>query len=69
MKTSYAIQIIKNIANENISDNEKALAIYEVMNMPTRMSITKAELVNALIWLWHQAYHFEKVEKGGADNG
>ena len=63
MSDTYAINIVKDIRNKNVSDNEKALAIYQVMNMPTHMSVTKYELVTALQWLWHQAYRFETEEE------
>ncbi len=67
MTNRLAIDIVKDLSNNNVSDNERALAIYQVMNMPTLMSVTKAEMVNVIRWLWHQAFRFETEEKDGAE--
>ena len=67
MNIGRAVGIVKNISNENYTDNEKAFAIYDVMNMPTLNSVSKYELVKVVQWLWHMAFEFED-EKDGADN-
>lgn len=61
MSTGKAIAIVKNIKNYECTDTEKAHAIYVVMNMPTHMSITKDELINAIKWLWHYSWEYEEV--------
>ena len=65
MNIGRAVGIVKNISNENYTDNEKGLAIYEVMNVPTINSVTKDELVKAIQWLWHKAFEFE--DEDGAE--
>ena len=67
MSDGCAIAIVKDIRNENVTDDDKALAIYQVMNMPTLMSVSKAELIIAIQWLWHQAYSFEEELVGEPD--
>ena len=61
MSTGKAIAIVKNIESTDFTDKEKALAIYVVMNMPTHMSITKDELINAIKWLWHYSWEYEEM--------
>lgn len=61
MSTGKAIAIVKNIQNYECTDTEKAHAIYLVMNMPTHMSITKDELINAIKWLWHYSCEYEEL--------
>lgn len=67
MNIGRAVGIVKNISNESYTDNEKAVAIYMVMNMPTLNSVTKYELVKAMRWLWHMAFSLE--DEDGVDNG
>ena len=67
MNIGRAVGIVKQILNENYTDEEKALAIYQVMNMPTLNSVTKDELVKVVYWLWNMVFHFE--DEDGADNG
>lgn len=68
MSKGKAMAIVKNIEKAECTDEEKAYAIYLVMNMATHMSITKDELITAIKWLWHSAYEFkadeEKVGEG-----
>ena len=61
MSTGQAIAIVKNIQNDECTDIEKAQAIYVVMNMPTHMSITKDEFINAIKWLWHYSWEYEEM--------
>lgn len=68
MNKGKAIAILKDINNAECTDNEIAHAIYLVMNMPTHMSITKDDLINAIKWLWHSAYEYkEDVEEKAGD--
>lgn len=66
MKHGKAMAIVKNINNAEYTDNEKAHAIYLVMNMPTHMSITKDELINVIKWLWHYSWEFKEETEGDA---
>ena len=65
MKIGRAIAIVTNIESDKFDDNEKALAIYEVMNMPTHNSITKSVLIKVIKWMWH---NFWEIEKEGQSN-
>lgn len=62
MNISKACAIIKNINANNISDDDKALAIYIVMNMATHNGITKAEFLEAVKWLWNRSYEVSEEE-------
>lgn len=63
MKISKAINIIKSIDNDQFTEDEKALAIYEVLKMPTHMSITKDDSLNVTKYLFNLIY--EVVEPEG----
>ena len=65
MSIKKAVEIFNNISSQNYTDEEKVIAIYQVMNMPTHISFTKQVILNALVWLWNSAY---EIEEGGADN-
>lgn len=51
MKLSEACIILKNIDSQNITDIQKAIAICEVLSMPTHKSVTKAMMLNVIKWL------------------
>lgn len=57
MELGKAIAIFKNLYSEKYSDDEKAEAIRRVIDMETHNSITKAEMLYALNWLWEVCYH------------
>ncbi len=59
MNIGKACAIFKNINANNISDDDKALAIYTVMNMPTHNGITKADFLEVVKWLWNKDYEME----------
>ena len=67
MKHGKAMAIVKQIESDKYTDFEKAHAIYLVMNMPTHMSITKDELINAIKWLWHHSWEFKAETEGDAE--
>ena len=58
MNAVKAMAIVKQIDSDKYTDEEKAEAIYVVMNMPTHMSITKYEMIKAIKWLWNRSYEF-----------
>ena len=53
MNIGKAVAICENLGSEKYSLEEKALAIREVMNMPTHMSVKKDTLVGMIKWLWN----------------
>lgn len=57
MTRAQAYKIFRNLLSEDYTVEEKGLAMHQILSMATMNGITKVELVNALIWLWHQ--HFE----------
>lgn len=63
MTIGKACAIFMQIDSKDYTDEEKAIAIHEVMNMPTHMSITKDNMVAVIKHLWHQKYEF--AGKGG----
>lgn len=62
MNTGLALAIFFNLDREDLSDEEKALAIYTVMNMETHNSVKKDNMLKAIKWLWHRQY--EIIEDG-----
>ena len=48
-----SIEIVKNhLDDPNIAEKSKALAIENVVNMATHNSISKADLINCLRWVF-----------------
>lgn len=62
MNIGTAIAIFENLESEKYSDEEKALAIYTVMNRETHNSVKKDYMLKAIKWLWRRQY--EIVENG-----
>ncbi len=62
MGMKLAVLMFCDINNEKISDSDKGMAIYKVMNMPTRMSITKDQMIEVIKYLWNQLY--EVIDMG-----
>jgi len=62
MRIQRAIAIFEHINNDAFAEDEKALAIHAVMNMPVHMSITKDSMVSVIKYLWDKTY--EILEKG-----
>ena len=70
MKLSKAIVIFENVDDENmtidnqkVSDEDKALAIYEVLKMPTYMSIKKDSMMKVIKWLFDRCWEVEGAEQ------
>lgn len=53
--------IFTEINRSDFTDEEKARAIHEVMNLPTHNGITKTEMVEVIKYLWHKKYYFEEA--------
>ena len=49
------------------TEEDKALAIHDVMEMPTHNGFTKAEMLNVIKWLWHQKYRLDDEPITNAD--
>lgn len=58
-----AIAVVKDISSDKFTDEEKAEAIYLVMNMATHNYLTKADLLNVIKWLWNRFYEYVEVEE------
>lgn len=55
-----AYMIFNDIENDKYSENEKIIAVYVIMNMETHNSITKADMLNAVRWMWNLHYEVEE---------
>ena len=60
MNIGKAVAIFENIDSSEFSDDEKAEAIWLVLNMPTHNSITKDNILKAFKWLFLQFYDVEE---------
>lgn len=58
-----AIAIVKDISSDKFTDEEKAEAIYLVMNMATHNFVTKTDFINVVKWLWNRFYEYVEVEE------
>lgn len=69
MTYGKAIDTIEHI--EERTDEEIALAIYRILNMPTIMAVNKDNLVKIIRHLFDKCYEVEEydypTEKGGAE--
>ena len=55
MNIGKACAIFEQIESERYTDEEKLLAIREVIEMPTHNGVTKDTILNAFRWLWNYA--------------
>ena len=55
MNVGKACAVFEQIESERYTDEEKLLAIREVIEMPTHNGITKGTILNAFKWLWNYA--------------
>ena len=66
-----AMAIVVQIDNDKFTDEEKATAIYLVMNAPTRNFVTKEIMLNVIKWLWHKNYEWfipeDKLKEGAEE--
>ena len=58
MNFGKALAVVIQIDSDKFTDEEKAEAIYHVMNAPTHNSITKDNMLNVIKWLWHKHYEW-----------
>ena len=64
MRISKACVIFNHMDSPEYSDEEKALAIKMVLEMPTHNGITKDQILNATRWLWEQCWQIEEAHDG-----
>lgn len=65
MNIGKACAIFTQLDSDKYTDDEKVMAIYEVMNMETHNSITKKQLIQAIRWLWYANYKWASdITKG-----
>lgn len=62
MKIGKAITIFFNIESDEYTDEEKAEAIYQVISMPTHLSVNKDSIIKVTKWLWNNQYQVKEVE-------
>ena len=70
MNIGKANAIIRHLDSDKWDLQEKGQAIYEVMNMETMNSITKADLLKIVRWLWNLIFEAPPtftLIKGGKD--
>ena len=64
MKTGMSIgqarAIFENLDKPNCMMECKGLAIRTILDMATHNSITKAQLLKAMDWMWNQIYEIEE---------
>lgn len=63
MKLARAVTICQNINSDKFTVEEKALAIHEVMNMPTQNSINKQTLNEVIRWLWNISFELREIHE------
>lgn len=62
--TQHNLIVFTNLDSNKYTQNEKALAIYKVLRMPTKNGISKEAICKATKWLWDQLFELsEGVEK------
>ena len=62
MNVGKACAVFEQIESKRYTDEEKLLAIREVIEMSTHNGITKDTILNAFKWLWN--YSIEEVTEG-----
>lgn len=67
MNAGKAMAIFKQIDSDKYTDEEKAEAIFVVMQMPTHMSQTKDEAFKVIKWLVGKCFEFV-IESEGDEN-
>lgn len=63
MNIGRAIAIFEDINNDAYSDEEKALAVYNVSKMPTHNSVKKDSMLSVVKWLWDKCYEIKDGEQ------
>jgi len=69
MHAYRAVAIFSDIRNEKISDHEKAVAIYRVINRPLEQlgQVKKTAMLEVIRWLWDRCFRVKKEGVGNAE--
>ena len=68
MNRGKAIAIFKDIFRADLSDEERGTAIKIVLQMETKNSITKKDMVEVMRYLWHMVFtETEDYETGDTE--
>ena len=59
MNIGKAVAIFRDIINPGFTDIERGEAIKVVLNMETHNSISKAEMLNVIKYLWYMVFEDE----------
>lgn len=62
MATAKAYKIFHDLDNDQYTLEEKAVAIYMIMDMATHNSVKKDAFINACKWLWNQQFEWKESE-------
>ena len=60
MTLGRALAIFEFIDESEVSIDDKALAIYKVLNMETHNSVTKQSMLKVIAWLWDMVFELKK---------
>ncbi len=60
MNVSKAVAIFTNINSNDFTDDEKAIAIHQVVSMPTHNTIKKDDMLAVIKLLWDKLYEIEE---------
>lgn len=64
MNIGKARAIFDQIDSDKYTEDEKAVAIYIVMAMETKNSVTKESMVNAMRWMWNLLWKVDDIHTG-----
>jgi len=62
MNNGEACAIFHDIKRDDKTIEEKAWAIHQVCTMPTHNSITKKQMIDVIIWLWHMCFEMADAQ-------
>jgi len=65
MSIGKACDIFAQIDSEKYEDDEKAMAIYHVLKMPTHNGISKDKMLSVIKWLFERQWDVEEVQADG----
>jgi len=60
MSVNKAVAIFTNINSNNFTDDEKAIAIHQVVNMATHNAIKKDDMLAVIKFLWDKLYEIQE---------
>lgn len=63
MNLGRARAIFNDIENAPESMEKKGLAIRTIINMETHNSVTKAQMLKVIEWMWNQIYEMEQEDE------